>query len=90
MDGSRFDGLLRDAARRGSRRALVAGVVAALVGGTLLAPWAHEAAASKKCGKGRNQCHGKCCPRNAPVCCRTGCCRKGFQCCQNGTRCCKK
>jgi hypothetical protein len=88
VDNADFDTLVRDlAANTESRRTLIGVLVAGLLGAVL--PVAHEAAAGGKCGK-RTKCHGGCCPGRAPVCCRTGCCRKGFDCCRNGTRCCKK
>lgn len=90
MDGTRFDTLLRQAATRpGSRRALVAGLLAGLAGGTAVAPLAHEAAAGGKCDNGKKKCQGGCCPRNASVCCRKGCCKDGTKCCQNGSKCCR-
>lgn len=91
MDGTRFDALTRHAATRpGSRRALAVGLLAGLAGGTAAAPLAHEAAAGGKCDKGKKKCHGACCPRRGPVCCKKGCCKAGYKCCRNGSKCCKK
>lgn len=84
MDGRRFDGLVRDIATMPrARRTVLAGLFVGLLGGVVTAPVAHEAVAGANCGKGRKPCHGKCCPRNAPVCCPKGCCNKGEFCVGN-------
>jgi hypothetical protein len=88
MDGSRFDSFARDLASwPGTRRRLVPGVVLGLLGGTIVMPLAYEAEAGR-CHKGDHKCHGKCCPSRGPVCCKHGCCKKGFKCCNGGRACC--
>jgi hypothetical protein len=89
MDGSRFDGLTRGLiARPGTRRLLAVALVAGFLGRTVEAPMAHEASAAGRCHKGDHKCHGKCCPSRGPVCCKHGCCKKGFKCCNGGRACC--
>ncbi|HEU5434547.1 MAG TPA: hypothetical protein VFU81_22935 [Thermomicrobiales bacterium] len=87
MEGSRFDGLIRDAAAAAAnRRQLAFGLAVGLATGAVVMPMAHEAAAAPEaaggnCGHGRHHCHGKCCPRRGPVCCKKGCCKKHYHCC---------
>jgi hypothetical protein len=88
MDGSRFDGFARELVTwPGTRRRLVPGVMLGLLGGTIVAPLAYEVEAGR-CRKGDHKCHGKCCPSRGPVCCKHGCCKKGFKCCNGGRACC--
>ena len=89
VDSLRFDGLTRDLAwHRGSRRQLLGRLVGGLLGGLGIAQFALVAPAKGRCRKGQHKCHGNCCPRRGPVCCKKGCCKKGFRCC--GNKCCKK
>ncbi len=87
MDESKFDALTRDVATAGgSRRQLTFGLTIALLTGAVVMPMAHEASAAETaggaCGHGRHHCHGKCCPRRGPVCCKKGCCKKHYHCCK--------
>ena len=63
-----------------ARRTVIRGLIVGLLGGMVTASAAHEATASGKCGSGRKSCHGGCCPKNAPVCCKKGCCNRGEHC----------
>ena len=88
MDVSRLDEFARDLVAWPGTRRLMAKLVAALLGGAVVAPMAREAAAGTRCHKGDHKCHGKCCPSRGPVCCKHGCCKKGYKCCNDGRACC--
>jgi len=89
MDMSRFDGLTRNLATTRSRRAALAGLVIAALGGSVAEPFALEAVAKGKCPHGKRNCGAGCCPRRADVCCKKYCCKKGYRCCGHG-KCCRK
>jgi hypothetical protein len=84
MDGVRFDQIVRAVGKDpSSRRKLLAGLTLGVIGGVSRIPFATtDVQAGGSCGRGRKSCAGGCCPKRAPVCCRSqrGCCKKGYRC----------
>lgn len=91
MDQARFDSLAREIGSSGARRTLLGGLALGALGalGWETGNIAHEGLAAGRCRDGQRQCHGKCCPRRGPVCCKNWCCKKGYRCCGNHS-CCQK
>lgn len=87
MDSTWFDRLTRMAAAPAHSRRTLAAAIGGAFGGVVVPGLARRASAGGVCGKG-HKCHGGCCPKRGPVCCKNYCCRKGFKCCGN-KKCCK-
>jgi hypothetical protein len=84
------DRLAKVVATQESRRSVLRGVFAVVLGGSALG-LARESAGKKKCRKKQKPCHGKCCKRGRKCCDKgpegEGCCPKRWKCC-GGFNCC--